>query len=95
MSADRSLAPLPSTREFCSNTSPTVNNNVAIRRHFAYQRQMPKTPSVGVRLDPEMKAALEKAAAADARSLSSLIAKIVSEWVRENGWLKREGKGKR
>ena len=56
---------------------------------------MPKTPSVGVRLDPEVKAALEKAAAADARKLSSLIAKIVSEWVRRNGWLKREGKGKR
>jgi hypothetical protein len=68
---------------------PTVNNNVAIRRHSAYQRQMPKTPSVGVRLDPEVKAALEKAAAADARSLSSLIAKIVSEWVRRNGWVRK------
>ena len=53
---------------------------------------MPKTPSVGVRLDPEVKAALEKAAAADARKLSSLIAKIVSEWVRENGWIRKGGK---
>ncbi len=42
---------------------------------------MTKTQPVGVRLDPEMKAALELLAKADRRSLSSLITKIISEWM--------------
>jgi hypothetical protein len=50
---------------------------------------MAKTPPLGVRLDPAVKAALEKAAEADDRPLSALIAKIVAEWVRREGWLKR------
>jgi hypothetical protein len=44
---------------------------------------MPKTPSVGVRLDPEVLRALKQAAVDDGRSLSQLIAKICSDWVRE------------
>jgi hypothetical protein len=45
---------------------------------------MAKTPSVGVRLDPEVKEALEQEAKADRRSLSAFISKIVSEWVTKN-----------
>ncbi len=44
---------------------------------------MAKTPSIGVRLDPSVKAALERAAKADQRPLASLIAKIVTEWTRD------------
>lgn len=49
---------------------------------------MGKTPSLGIRVQPETKAALEKAAKDDMRSLSSLIEKVLTEWLRENGYLK-------
>lgn len=48
---------------------------------------MPKTPSLGVRVQPETKAALEKAANDDLRSVSSLIEKILIEWLRAKGYL--------
>jgi len=50
---------------------------------------MGKTPSLGIRVQPETKAALEKAAKDDMRSLSSLIEKVLTEWLRENGYLKK------
>ena len=49
---------------------------------------MGKTPSLGVRVQPETKAALEKAAKDDMRSISSLIEKILVEWLRAKGYLK-------
>lgn len=48
---------------------------------------MPKTHSLGVRVQPEVKAALEKAAKDDMRSMSSLIEKALTEWLREKGYL--------
>ncbi len=54
---------------------------------------MGKTPSLGIRVQPEIKAALQKAAEADMRSVSSLIEKILTEWLRANGHL-NEGKRK-
>ena len=42
---------------------------------------MAKTPPIGVRLDPDVKAGLERAAKADARSVSALAGKIISDWV--------------
>ncbi|HEX2526906.1 MAG TPA: hypothetical protein VHL31_11510 [Geminicoccus sp.] len=54
---------------------------------------MAKTNSLGVRLQPDVKAALEKAAKDDMRSLSSLMEKIVTEWLRERGYLPNEPKG--
>jgi hypothetical protein len=50
---------------------------------------MGKTPSLGVRVRPETKAALEKAASDDLRSVSSLIEKILIEWLRKKGYLKQ------
>lgn len=50
---------------------------------------MGKTPSLGVRVQPETKAALEKAAAADMRSVSSLVEKILVEWLKKHGHLKK------
>jgi hypothetical protein len=49
---------------------------------------MAKSDPIGVRLEPEEKAALEKAAATDDRSLSALVRKILVEWLRKNGHLK-------
>lgn len=42
---------------------------------------------LGFRVDPELKAALEKAAAEDSRSLSSLVKKILTDWARDRGLL--------
>lgn len=47
-----------------------------------------KTSPVSVRLSPQIKTALEKAAKADTRSLSSLIEKVVADYLRANGFLK-------
>jgi hypothetical protein len=48
------------------------------------------TPLVplGFRVENEMKAALEKAAADDDRTLSSLVQKVLREWLRSGGYLK-------
>lgn len=48
---------------------------------------MAKTHPLGFRVDPEVKEALEKAAKDDVRSVSSLIEKILKDWLRENGYL--------
>ncbi len=48
---------------------------------------MAKTHSLGVRVQPEIKEALERAAKEDVRSVSSLIEKICAEWLREKGFL--------
>ena len=42
------------------------------------------TVSIGLRVDPDMKAALERAAHNDHRSVSQLIKKILIEWLEEN-----------
>jgi hypothetical protein len=46
-----------------------------------------KTAQVNLRLMPEMKAAAEKAAADDRRSLTSLIEKLLDDHLREKGYL--------
>jgi hypothetical protein len=51
---------------------------------------MSKNPlPVSFRLPAEVKVAAEKAAADDHRSVSSLIAKVLSDWLRANGYLKK------
>jgi hypothetical protein len=50
---------------------------------------MAKTNSLGIRLQPEVKEALDKASKDDVRSLSSMVEKILVEWLRANGYLKR------
>jgi predicted transcriptional regulator len=42
---------------------------------------MAKTPTFGIRLDPALKATLEKLAKQDKRSLSSFIHKVLEEYV--------------
>jgi len=54
---------------------------------------MVKTPSLGVRLQPDVKAALERAATEDDRSLSSLVERILKEWLRAKGFLPQPGQG--
>jgi hypothetical protein len=49
---------------------------------------MAKTKPLGVRVEPETKAALERAAKDDLRSVSSMIEKILVEWLRAKGYLR-------
>jgi hypothetical protein len=53
----------------------------------AIQEKRLKTAQVNLRLLPEMKAAAEKAAADDKRSLTSLIEKLLDDHLRERGYL--------
>ena len=48
---------------------------------------MAKGAPIGFRIDPNIKAALEAAAAADDRSVSSLVTIILRDWLREKGHL--------
>ncbi len=53
---------------------------------------MTKLPSLGVRVQPELKTALDKAAADDLRSVSSMVEKILTEYLREHGYLPKKPK---
>jgi len=46
-----------------------------------------KSFPISFRLPEETKLALEKAAKDDSRSVSSLLEKLVSEWLKEQGYL--------
>ncbi len=48
-----------------------------------------KTDPIGVRFSTDERAALEKAARADDRSMSALARKIVVEWLRQHGWMEK------
>jgi hypothetical protein len=47
-----------------------------------------KTAQVNLRLQPSLKSAAEKAAADDSRSLTSLIEKLLTDYLRKKGFLK-------
>jgi hypothetical protein len=49
---------------------------------------MPKTSAISVRVPAEVKAAAEKAAAADSRSVASYVEKLLTEHLRKSGFLK-------
>lgn len=51
---------------------------------------MAKTPSLGVRVQPEVKKALERAAKEDVRTLSSMVEKIIVEWLTAKGYLPKK-----
>ena len=48
---------------------------------------MAKDPALGIRLEPDEREALDRAAKADERALSAMGRKILVEWLRTNGWL--------
>lgn len=50
---------------------------------------MPKTTPLGVRLEEDVRKALTKAAKDDSRSISSLISKIIADWLKANSYLKK------
>jgi hypothetical protein len=48
---------------------------------------MAKTSAISVRISEQIKLALEAAAKDDVRSVSSMLEKLVTEWLRKNGYL--------
>jgi hypothetical protein len=48
---------------------------------------MARTNPLGVRVEPEIKGALERAAKDDDRSVSSLVERVLRSWLVENGYL--------
>lgn len=46
-----------------------------------------RTSQISFKITPELKSALEAAAAADDRSVSSLVMKVLNEWAKANGHL--------
>jgi hypothetical protein len=48
-----------------------------------------KTAQVNSRLEPKLKVAAEKAAENDHRSLTSLVEKLLTEYLRAHGYLKK------
>ena len=55
-----------------------------------YMPQRLKTATLNLRISPQLKASAEKAAAEDHRSLTSLIEKLLLDWLREKGYLPAE-----
>lgn len=53
---------------------------------------MDRSEQIGVRLAPEERTALERAAKADDRPVSTLARRIILEWLRANGHLKETKK---
>jgi predicted HicB family RNase H-like nuclease len=50
---------------------------------------MPKTAAISVRVAPEIKAAAEKAATADGRTLANWVERVLAQKLREGGYLKK------
>ena len=50
-----------------------------------------KTAQVNLRIEPALKDAAERAAAEDHRSLTSLIEKLLTDYLRDRGFLPRPG----
>lgn len=76
----------------CDGPANTVNNNVDFCSRFGYKVCMARTSAtkadpLGIRLDPEEREALERAAKHDERPLSAMGRKAIVAWLREHGWL--------
>jgi hypothetical protein len=78
-----------------AKTMLVVINYTVVNQKAMCEESISKAPSkvikpipTSVRFDPPVKAAIEKAAKDDARSESSLIQKVMSEWLRERKYLK-------
>lgn len=78
----------------CAKVGRTTNSSLCLRL-FAVKNQsqtianvtMPKTAAIGVRVEPEVKEAAERAAADDHRPVASLLEKLLIEYLTANGYL--------
>jgi hypothetical protein len=88
-----------------SGVAPETDRSRSYRRRSRgrpkWASNCPRSASIGIRLEPAVKAALEAAAKADHRPVASLIEKVMTEWLEANGYhptgepaAKRKAKGK-
>lgn len=47
-----------------------------------------RSETISLRVEPEVKAALERAAAADDRTVSYIAKKAITQWLRDHKWLR-------
>ena len=50
---------------------------------------MARTASIGIRVEPDLKDAAERAAKDDRRTVASLIEKVLTEWLEQNGYMQK------
>lgn len=50
---------------------------------------MTRIASISIRVEPDLKEAAERAAKADHRTVASLIEKVLTEWLRQNGYMQK------
>jgi len=61
--------------------------STAICKHLQTGDVMAKTAAIGIRVEPAIKEAVERAAAADRRTVASLTEKVLVDWLKANGHL--------
>ena len=76
----------------CKTLSLYWLEGILSRQWLDMQRRI-KTAQVNLRVEPALKDAAERAAADDHRSLTSLIEKLLSDYLRERGYLPKGGGG--
>jgi hypothetical protein len=60
-----------------------------ICKHLSHGENMPKTAAIGLRVEPEIKKALDKAAADDRRTIASYVEKLLVDHLTAAGYLKK------
>ena len=67
----------------------SIRTKIVTSSHCLYMvEKRLKTAQVNLRIDPALKAAADKAAADDQRSLTSLVEKLFSDYLKKKGYLK-------
>jgi hypothetical protein len=76
----------------CFVTPVTLDGFTSLSIHRRYMvEQRKKTGTLNLRIDPKLKAAAERAAADDQRSLTSLVEKLLTEHLKAKGYLRHPG----
>jgi predicted HicB family RNase H-like nuclease len=77
-----------SLRAACFVLTTAVHSHDVLRLSIHYQHMTEtKTSIVQLRIRPSLKEAAEKAASADQRSLTSLVEKVLTDYLKKNGYL--------
>jgi hypothetical protein len=64
--------------------------SIAICKHLLQGTYMARTAAIGIRVEPRIKEAAERAAQKDRRTVASLMEKILVDWLVANGHLPQD-----
>ena len=70
-----------------SSESNTISTQTICQYNISTMKQETKSAIVQLRIRPSLKAAAEKAATDDERSLTSLMEKLLADYLRKKGYL--------